>query len=1348
MFRVDPEFEGESRQGLSWAVCFSAALFLSVLAVRPTAALPAPCRVEIDYIAVDTWSDKDRPAVFFALARLIHCNFSGPVTYTWDFGDGEQDGRRHTWHKYKSGGTKTWTLTVDARGVTATTTGQIEIGSTCQCVGIPGGVIGGFGGEAGEPVTFELVPPADCCESTGEIEWSFGDDSEHVKDELVVKHTYASAGTYHWYVARADGGTAGDVVIGPDLVADRIEVVQAVQDLKNSVRLVADKPTFVRFYVHSRKGYHLVSARLTVRGDKGAILYPINHGGKILVRPNPVRDALDHAFLFEVPSELLHGDDVSFEAEVNPVPYGPILPSDSLRERDEGSNFRSITNNKVEPHFAFETVPPLYLVLFDVQWTTLNNRKVRQDDFHQKMLESWVQRAFPIHSLHVVRRSYDYAAEHGPGVPTRFLVNEDLTQKRDRDINSRWHLMNGVPETARYYGMVWDGNERGGFMQGRGALPGFVSAGGAGVPVDPWDLWDTDGSWGDYYGAHEIGHNFDRRHPGTASTDFCKFQSWDREGPVYPYPAAQITGALSGDDAFYGFDTLNRVLYGTHSTDLMSYCQNRWISDFTFEGIMDRMQMEARGGGAATARSTTDRLLVVGTIHPAANAMSLQPLFILPNAAEIQPRVPGPYAIVLRNAAGAELARYPFTPSESQSDPAPAAGGESEPETELSVDELVPYVAGTDRVDIEGPGGVLTTVRAGPNLPSVRVLSPNGGEVLGGVTVPVSWTASDVDGDPLTFNVQYSRDDGSSWEMVAQDLKATSVALDAINFQAGSRARIRVWVSDGIHTASDQSDGTFTVPNHVPTISITQPATDVTIAVGQTIALQGDAYDIDSGTLPGGFASSLDWESDLDGFLGSGASLRLSDLSEGVHTITLTADDGRGGVASASVRVAVVATLTQLPPVPDALAVAPRLLVLDPTVTTSAAVAIDNLNAAHAIAWSAVANQAWLQMSANAGMTPDEITVSFDGTDLAPGYHQGKITFSSDAAPGASQSVDVQVSIPGVITSPTPTRTRTPTETVRPNPTLTPGLTCVGDCNDDAEVAIDELVIGVRSALEGAPLSNCRVFDGNGDGAVTVDEIIRAVNHAVTACPVAVPTFTPTLTVAVITLTPTRSSGPVQSATPTRTVATPTWTPLFTAVSTATLTATETMSPKPTPTRTVVEVLTATATRTPPFQATATATREPTSAATHYCSDIANPIDIPDDDPFGVGSVILIDESVQISWLEITVWIEHSWVGDLVVTLTRLADLTMVTLVDRPGYPASTFGCGESDIACELVDESAAAAEDQCGTDGAALQGSLQPAEPLSVFSGSDLAGAWQLGVADVSAIASGRLVRWCIDAY
>ncbi|MBI3782181.1 MAG: hypothetical protein HY270_02150 [Deltaproteobacteria bacterium] len=59
---------------------------------------------------------------------------------------------------------------------------------------------------------------------------------------------------------------------------------------------------------------------------------------------------------------------------------------------------------------------------------------------------------------------------------------------------------------------------------------------------------------------------------------------------------------------------------------------------------------------------------------------------------------------------------------------------------------------------------------------------------------------------------------------------------------------------------------------------------------------------------------------------------------------------------------------------------------------------------------------------------------------------------------------------------------------------------CVGDCNGDGEVTVDELITGVNIALGSANLSACAVFDANGDGEVTIDEILSAVNSALNGC--------------------------------------------------------------------------------------------------------------------------------------------------------------------------------------------------------------------------------------------------------
>src|SRR5690349_13744453 len=56
---------------------------------------------------------------------------------------------------------------------------------------------------------------------------------------------------------------------------------------------------------------------------------------------------------------------------------------------------------------------------------------------------------------------------------------------------------------------------------------------------------------------------------------------------------------------------------------------------------------------------------------------------------------------------------------------------------------------------------------------------------------------------------------------------------------------------------------------------------------------------------------------------------------------------------------------------------------------------------------------------------------------------------------------------------------------------------CVGDCNGDNEVTVDEIITMVNLALLGG-VEGCVAGDSNTDGQITVDEILTAVNNALT----------------------------------------------------------------------------------------------------------------------------------------------------------------------------------------------------------------------------------------------------------
>lgn len=85
-------------------------------------------------------------------------------------------------------------------------------------------------------------------------------------------------------------------------------------------------------------------------------------------------------------------------------------------------------------------------------------------------------------------------------------------------------------------------------------------------------------------------------------------------------------------------------------------------------------------------------------------------------------------------------------------------------------------------------------------------------------------------------------------------------------------------------------------------------------------------------------------------------------------------------------------------------------------------------------------------------------------------------------------------------------------------------VTCVGDCNNDGAVTVNEILSLTNIALGGADIAICPQGDVNLDRQITVDEIIAAVNSAVNGCPA--PPATPTATT-----TPTSNPTPTNSPT-------------------------------------------------------------------------------------------------------------------------------------------------------------------------------------------------------------------------
>ena len=59
---------------------------------------------------------------------------------------------------------------------------------------------------------------------------------------------------------------------------------------------------------------------------------------------------------------------------------------------------------------------------------------------------------------------------------------------------------------------------------------------------------------------------------------------------------------------------------------------------------------------------------------------------------------------------------------------------------------------------------------------------------------------------------------------------------------------------------------------------------------------------------------------------------------------------------------------------------------------------------------------------------------------------------------------------------------------------------CIGDCNRDGRIGIDEVLRGVNILLGEAALDTCYQADANCDGAVALDEVVAAVDGALHVC--------------------------------------------------------------------------------------------------------------------------------------------------------------------------------------------------------------------------------------------------------
>ncbi|MEV0530972.1 hypothetical protein [Kitasatospora sp. NPDC050463] len=357
-------------------------------------------------------------------------------------------------------------------------------------------------------------------------------------------------------------------------VWDATEITQSVQDLQHRVALIAGKVTVIRVYVSGSSG-----PAAGVRGTVTLIRSATDPGVKV-TSVNTI--ALDPDAAQELAARRADANlSLNFIVPPTLTAEGTLTVSSVTLSDALTGAVLPLGATGAGPTVRFHTGPPLRIRVLGLRYTTTDPPGTftpRDLDF--TALVSWLRRAYPVATV-----ISSHAVIEATATPpfTCEDTNAQLAAIRNLDISA------GADRRTHYVGQVADG---GFFLRGcSSGLP--VAADPSVVASSPCGSapfgWDFDGTYGDWYGGHELGHTLGRLHPG-----FCGESADDLQN--YPFQSGQLA---DGPDTFVGFDVGDPALNlpmkakpGMRWHDVMTYCDRQWMSSYTYEGIRRRLIAE------------------------------------------------------------------------------------------------------------------------------------------------------------------------------------------------------------------------------------------------------------------------------------------------------------------------------------------------------------------------------------------------------------------------------------------------------------------------------------------------------------------------------------------------------------------------------------------------------------------------------------------------------------------------------------------------------------------------------------------------------------------------------------
>ncbi len=704
-----------------------------------------------------------------------------------------------------------------------------------------------------------------------------------------------------------------------DLSIHGIEITQGIQCFNpaqglsgcadNSLPLVARKSATARIYLKYTGSNALLSTvpvKLYLRAN--GVWYSATSSGRPTTSiDQESSDSADIFFLVNFPQ----GTTVDFYAVVDP---------DGLYSETDESNNRYPATGYLSLNFQQRTALKIVGQRLRYHPSGYSGTQYAGGWAVNGGAANWLEQVLPLANNAVeysVSSGYlDWTTSLGSGSGQHALIQR---------LNVNWVLQNAFAWlfSGAFVGAdhVYGWAPNSGYTGGHADMPVYPHAGGLGVVAIGSDQagtsTDNPGRGALIFG-HELVHDYNTYHTNTS--DSCGSSD---SASNFPYSSSNIQEV--------GFNPVTGKIYTPSTThDLMSYCpasgsRQGWISPFTWSSMFTNLNP----GLQAYYRS--ERGLRIGYLMPTAaqeslvvNATVFNPLYSPASEAALGDlyRVPagvayyppqGAYAVELRDANNAVLLSQPFMvnfESEYDAHGGPPSGGSGdpppfppEPAAQADVSFIIPWVDGAASVVLTHQGQDIAVRAVSGNPPQVFFTSPLSAETWQpGSTHTLTWDGLDLDGDPLTYTLFYSRDGGWTWILLQSGITGTSFDVPTDALAGGSDARFRVVATDGVNTDSDETPQAIAIPNQPPEATISAPEADGIHLPGALIVFQGLGADMEDGILPD---DSLVWSDDLQGELGRGPVLPVTSLKPGRHTITLTVTDAYGISSSASVSVTV-----------------------------------------------------------------------------------------------------------------------------------------------------------------------------------------------------------------------------------------------------------------------------------------------------------------------------------------------------------------------------------------------------------------------------------------------------------